>query len=103
MPEHDEVGFGIVMPFVVVTSKGGPYDDAAYVAGYEAGVLQTRFDSAEVLLTTTITCEMPFHTENIPQLDLIAMRNGWTVESEDAGDGWTYCTFRRVRDTEAAR
>lgn len=31
--------YDLVMPFVTVTSAGGPHDDDAYVAGFEMGAL----------------------------------------------------------------
>lgn len=41
--------YGLVMPFVTVSSVGGPHDDGAYVAGYEMGALAVRLQMAELL------------------------------------------------------
>ena len=35
--------YELVMPFVVVTSAGGPYDDESYVAGFEASRVDALF------------------------------------------------------------
>lgn len=98
-----EAEYGLVMPFVVCQSKGGPYDDDAYVAGYEAGHLDAilRYDAvlrAQGFLPQPPPGDAPFHAENRPQLDLIAMRHGWSVEFSDSVEGWVYATFRRVTE-----
>ena len=74
-PKLDDEGRNIVMPFMVCESKGGPYDDAAFVAGFRAGII-------DAYLATDPNNPVPetFFTEPelIPQLDLIAMRHGYT-------------------------
>ena len=32
---------------------------------------------------------VPFRTDNIPQLDLIAMNRGFRLETEELEDGWS--------------
>lgn len=84
----DEEEYSLVMPFVVVTSVGGPYDDDAYVAGYEMGTLKYALDVAPEQFTETI------RTANVPQADLLAMQARWTMHVEDTGvEGWSYVTF----------
>jgi hypothetical protein len=81
--DADEFGYDLVMPFLPVQSNGGPHDDAAYVAGYEMGLLdaqlsQSHFDQGRAI-----------HGENREQADLIAMRHGYLGEfTNDSGDGW---------------
>lgn len=86
----DEADFGLVMPFVAVASKGGPYDDNAYTAGYEAGLLDARlhYQKPELLPLTV-------HSANLPQIDLIAMRRGYTVKEGPADDEWAMIDLRR--------
>lgn len=55
--EHD-AEFGLVMPFVVCESQGGPYDDNAYVAGFEAGNLAMNLVLNRAPFNATV------HTEN---------------------------------------
>jgi hypothetical protein len=92
--------YNLVLPFVAVTSKGGPYDDHAYVAGYEMGLLDARL--AEVrptLLETTI------HTANAEQADLIAMSHGYVctvVQSEESPE-WSFATFTPTPAEETGR
>lgn len=94
----DDVEFGLVMPFVVCQSKGGPYDDEAYVAGYEAGRLDALMSISPLLPGARINEGVPYHSDNMPQIDLIAMQHGVIVESEDLGDGWTSVTFSAPSD-----
>ena len=92
----DEASYGLVMPFVACTSKGGPFDDAAYVAGFEMGRLDEELRSAGHCLnggTTTI------HAGNAEQADLICMRHGFTATVELSGtEGWSYLTFKAAGD-----
>jgi hypothetical protein len=95
---NDEVEFGLVMPFLVCQSKGGPYDDAAYVAGYEAGTLDMALALSPPLPGSRLNEGVPYHADNMPQIDLIAMRHNVTIETEDVGDGWVSVTFVGGKD-----
>lgn len=69
--------WGLVMPFVTVASVGGPHDDEAYVAGYEMGALAVRLQMAELLgLPVGL---VTVRSENVAQLDLLAMRFGFVM------------------------
>ncbi|MFV2172301.1 hypothetical protein ACFHW2_12045 [Actinomadura sp. LOL_016] len=90
MSDHEEPQFDMVMPFVTVESKGGPHDDASYVAGYEMGRLDAVLEAGPPRHETTI------HTVSAKQADLLAMRHGYhasIVDSETAG--WSYAVFTR--------
>lgn len=89
--------YDLVCPFVVCESMGGPFADGAYVAGYEMG----RFDAilAGVIFQRTVTTTM--RTANLPQADLVAMRRGWTMATEDIGDGWSAVTLTRAEPSES--
>lgn len=92
----------LVMPFVTVTSKGGPHDDASYGAGWEMGALDLRLQVAAAL-----SLPLPQATVqriNLPQLDLIAMKNGtrmivvdWDDLPQDLDDRtrevWAFVAF----------
>lgn len=93
----DDATYGLVMPFVVVTSVGGPYDDDAYAAGWEAKTIQIQLaglveQSGPLIMVASI------HTENQPQIDLVAMQEGWTVAFEPYDDEWVTATFQRGED-----
>lgn len=89
--DHD---YELVMPFVVCQSKGGPYDDEAYVAGFEAGMLHVLLEVKPPEADESYRPPVPIHEGNRAQVDLIAMRHGLVAEFEEAGDGWAYVTIR---------
>jgi hypothetical protein len=89
-----EESYELVMPFVVVASKGGLYDDESYTAGWEAcgfWCLLADVDPAVGLIEPPAAVR----TDNVPQIDLIAMKFGWTMTTSEYGDGWSQVSFRR--------
>lgn len=92
-PDEQEPTFGLVMPFVVVTSVGGPYDDTAFVAGcYYADIDRVLKDWGPPEYSAYV------YPALVPQLDLLAMHHGYTMVSEpweDHPDDWTLVTFSR--------
>jgi len=82
----------LVMPFVSVASVGGPFDDAAYVAGWRAGQLAgvlERLPAAEDL-------HFQARDEDVPQMDLIAMRHHRRLHAGASVDGWVPICIRAV-------
>lgn len=77
----EEVEYGLVMPFVVCVSKGGPYEDQAFVAGVQFGGLWTM---AQANLTPILAM---VYKELLPQIDLLAMNFGYTLDTRDH-DEW---------------
>jgi len=95
MPD-EEVEFELAMPFVVCQSKGGPYDDAAYVAGWEGAYWDLELARMGEFSTSYVIVAS-IHADNRPQIDLIAMKHSWTVtfEPQDAElPEWLTATFR---------
>ncbi len=93
----DEVTHALVMPFVIVTSKGGPYDDQAFVAGWACGVFDVRLETIAAM--GGLPMAQWVRTDTVPQLDLIAMRRGFLLQTLEANeDGWTL--VRPVRSEE---
>jgi hypothetical protein len=93
MAENSE--FEPVMPFITVTSKGGPHDDQSYVAGYEMGQLDSRL--AVMALYGDVGHTATLRTENLPQAELIAMKHGFTCDLEvyAATSEWALVSFVR--------
>jgi len=90
MADDAEDEFELLMPLVVVRSKGGPFDDEAYTAGFEAGRLWELLGAGVEFESRAV------RTANIRQLDLIAMHFGYALttngpmEVEGApGSEWT--------------
>lgn len=84
------VMYDLVMPFVTVATQGGPHDDESYVCGFEMGALDVLLDSR------VSAVEQVIHASNLPQVDLIAMKHGYTMtllDEEDEGWAWIRLTY----------
>jgi len=74
MSENGEAEFGMVMPFVVTESHGGPYHDESFVAG-------ARFAKWDMILKMQPYMHQEYeHPELVPQLDLLAMHLSYKIE-----------------------
>lgn len=97
--EDDAAAYELVMPFVVVHSRGGPHDDTAFVAGWRLGALDRDLAVAAVIgtrhhVTTVPPCDLP-------QVDLIAMKHGYKTTAEpwdEAPAEWATVTFERIEE-----
>ncbi|WP_304452881.1 hypothetical protein [Nocardiopsis sp. YSL2] len=91
--------YTLLVPFVLVTSQGGPFNDAAFVAGATCGALM------EELRVLRLTCATPreryIDDRLLPQVDLIAMNHGYTVirGALDEASGWRAVSFEFTGDT----
>lgn len=94
--ENPEPEYQLVVPFVEVQSKGGRYEDNAFVAGFQMGTLWT------VLLGSPpevrVILWKPIYSDLIPQADLIAMKEGWKTEIVDEDEEWATLQFVRSDD-----
>lgn len=97
MPDDERDTFGLVMPFVVTTGQGGPYDSAAFVAGcrFEA-------DAAELKAAPhTLSWANYVYPAMVPQYDLLAMHHGFVMTAEpwaEYPDEWVLVTFTRPEE-----
>lgn len=90
-PEDDS--FGVLVPFTCVESVGGPYDDAAFCAGFTVGSVHASL-AALSQLDRPVPMTEHVRTDLVAQLDLVAMHHGWTTShSGDDGGGWTVMAF----------
>lgn len=76
---EEESDYSLVMPFLPVTSKGGLYDDEAFVAGYTCGRLDGALEQGRPVFRDWF----PVLSSLLPQIDLIAMRHGYVMEVQD--------------------
>lgn len=104
--EHDReyASFGLVMPFVVCQSQGGPFEDEAFVSGWRCGEVDRTLCTAEGLLAKFL---WTVRAEELPQLDLIAMHRGFVIDRLLAGEqeqetGWCVVEFRRPESSDSA-
>lgn len=84
--------YGLVMPFVVCQSNGGTYDDHGFVAGCEYGYIHGLLAAKPPVL------ERYVRTETMPQYDLLAMHEGYSMKAEaweEYSDEWTHVVFTR--------
>jgi hypothetical protein len=98
-PEHD--GMEMVLPFVVVTSVGGPYDDESFAAGWQCGEIDRALAVAAVTGATTVHFPI-FRTSLQRQVDLIAMKHGFaSVVVEPSGEWpeWSALTVSMVGES----
>lgn len=86
--DDSDAHYDLVMPFTVVRSAGGPFDDDAYCAGFEAGVIDVKLMALSAFgqSATDLLCV----EANWPQVSLILMKHGWNVDesSMSIADGW---------------
>lgn len=95
-PGHD---FGLIVPFQVVQSKGGQYDDEAFVAGYQTGEIDTKLAMAAAVGLPEV--KLPIvRRALLPQLELHGMRYGYTtmaatqpIPGVSVTDEWCVVTF----------
>ena len=92
--EDPDTGFELVMPFKVVKSAGGPYDDESFVAGYRLGQLDNVL--ADRSLEEHVLSIEP---DAVPQADLIAMRHGYSCTVTEYDVQWSTARFIRQAET----
>jgi hypothetical protein len=93
MGEPEEVEYDLVMPFMVCRSRGGPYEDESFVAGWELATIDVRLTQCAV---DRLPLNVPIHTPSLPQAELIAMSHGYLMAAEpyeDAPEEWSMVTF----------
>lgn len=107
MTDDVEHEMELVEPFVIVTSAGGPFDDAAFVAGVAYASMSMRLEIGQP--TQLVEYVDP---RLVPQLDLMAMRYGYVLTRGDGlvlaeeatGDEvveWAQVTFTPAGSIEA--
>lgn len=89
MTMHDDAE--LVVPFVVVRSKDGPYEDESFCAGVEYGMMREYLDSKRPAVYSPTT-----RTALLPQVELLAMECSYDLKIDDwpqCPDGWTAITL----------
>lgn len=84
----DDAEYDLVMPFVIVKSNGGPYDDAAFVAGANCGQLMAELQG--LAAHRAIPHQRWMRPELLPQVDLIAMQHGYELRLKEIDDASGY-------------
>jgi hypothetical protein len=83
-----------VMPLVLCRSRGGPYDDEAFMSGWRLGDIGATLGRPGI---SALAQSIRPH-ERL-QADLIAMARGYTMTVESSSTAeWLSVTFTRIRD-----
>jgi hypothetical protein len=83
-----------VMPLVLCRSRGGPYDDEAFMSGWRLGDIGATLGRPGI----SALAESIRPHERL-QADLIAMARGYTMTVEPSSTAeWLSVTFTRIRD-----
>lgn len=97
MSGEDE-GYEIVLPFVVVASQGGRFDDASFVAGFHTGQVMAMAGALASLEGSPVgSIEATVPAELLHQLDLVAMHHGLEYSWRRCSDApeWAHIEMRR--------
>ena len=91
-----EPEYGLIMPFIVCASNGGLYDDESFVNGVRYGIWYS------LLLLKPSEHSNYESPKLVPQLDLLAMNNGYSLSVEsidneyvDEDTEWVLVTMKR--------
>lgn len=93
MSNAEEAEYEAVMPIVLAKSNGGPFDDAAVVAGMTCGALDQELKMTAVLNTLP---NMRYMDQMLlKQVDLLAMKHGYVTRHGDVDEasGWQVVSF----------
>lgn len=90
-PQHD--GHSLAVPFTACASNGGPYDDQAFVGGFDCGAMHTEMRLLRTLGATPAARWVK--PAILDQLDLLAMDSGYTIKRGrvDEASRWTWVQF----------
>lgn len=96
-----EDSWGLLVPFTCVNSRGGPFDDDAFVAGMQVG----QADRALQMLAASNADHASWTTvvdaRVVDQLELLAMHRGFPVLDvvyPPGSEGWAQVTFRTAKE-----
>ena len=96
MLEADEGKSETAFPLVLCRSRGGPYDDEAFLSGWRLGDIGATLGKPGV-------SEMAdsIRPRERLQADLLAMARGYTMTVEHASDDdWLMVTFSRIAELD---
>lgn len=103
MSNHEDPEYEMIMPLVVCKTNGGPYDDLSFVVGMRYAEIVLALQTLPVF--GVIECVTMVENGLVPQLDLLAMHYGWSLETtpcetEGVDETWTEAKFTKLVDGE---
>jgi hypothetical protein len=90
LPEEEDLEHTLVMPFVVCSDQGGPFDSHSFVAGMRLADIQHKLSTRPYEVREYVEPEL------VPQLDLLAMHEGYNFESrpwDEHPEDWMLARF----------
>ncbi len=96
-PEED--GYSLAVPFIACNSQGGPYDDNAFVAGFQCGEIDRALKAIEAAGGNS--AEFTVYTPLVKQVELLGMNRGFPVMTADTFDDtpeWTHVRFSASKE-----
>lgn len=91
----DGGGWDLVMPFLPVVSRGGPFEDEAFAAGWQAGVVDRSLGVLAALDGGALSFLV--HSRLAGQMELLGMKHGYlevVLEPLDGCPEWMRVAFR---------
>jgi hypothetical protein len=82
LDQPEEEAWKLAVPFVACASEGGPYEDDAFCAGFEAGRIAMALESA--IMANADRVRWTVLKTLVKQLDLIAMNAGFVMTVAEA-------------------
>lgn len=98
LDQPEAEGYELVYPFIAVASKGGPYDDSAFTAGFACGQVDRALTVLFAAGARRYDATVP--TDLVRQLELVGMARGFphmACELYGPHPEWTLMSF----ETEA--
>lgn len=95
MDQPEEDAYDLVMPFVCVTSAGGPYNDEAFTAGVQLGRITQALQAASAFGVRRME-PITVKSTLAKQLELAGMAYGFpvvTVDESEEWPEWSHVTF----------
>jgi hypothetical protein len=92
MLQADEGESDAAFPLVLCRSRGGPYDDEAFLSGWRLGDLGATLGTPGVSAVAE-----SIRSDELLQADLLAMARGYTMTVEPTSEvDWLSVTFTRT-------
>ncbi len=88
MSEPEEAEYEMVAPIVLAKSNGGPFDDAAVVAGMTCGAIDQELKMAAAL--NALPSPRYIDIRLLKQVDLTAMRHGYVTKAGEVDEASGY-------------
>ena len=87
------------LPFVLCRSRGGPYDDEAFLSGWRLGDIGATLGKPGISAVAE-----SIRPRELLQADLLAMARGYTMTVEPSSDvDWLSVTFTRIEELDGDR